>query len=119
MKLSCNVIRDLLPLYAENLTSEESNALVDEHLCGCDECAKQLGILKKAQAIPVETDAPGLKKIRKAIVRRRVLAVTMAVMLVITLVLVALLLYAKAKLTSCWARRSSGKRRSGWTQIRR
>ena len=42
MKLSCNVIRDLLPLYAENLTSEESNALVDEHLCGCDECAKQL-----------------------------------------------------------------------------
>ena len=65
MKLSCNVIRDLLPLYAENLTSEESNALVDEHLCGCDECAKQLGILKKAQAIPVETDAPGLKKIRK------------------------------------------------------
>ena len=93
MKLSCNVIRDLLPLYAENLTSEESNALVDEHLCGCDECAKQLGILKKAQAIPVETDAPGLKKIRKAIVRRRVLAVTMAVMLVITLVLGAAFLW--------------------------
>ena len=92
MKLSCNVIRDLLPLYAENLTSEESSALVDEHLCGCGECAKQLGILKKAQAIPVETDAPGLKKIRKAIVRRRVLAVTMAVMLVITLVLGAALL---------------------------
>ena len=93
MKLSCNVIRDLLPLYAENLTSEESSALVDEHLCGCGECAKQLGILKKAQAIPVETDAPGLKKIRKAIVRRRVLAVTMAVMLVITLVLGAALLW--------------------------
>ena len=93
MKLSCKVIRDLLPLYAENLTSEESSALVDEHLCGCDECAKQLGILKKAQAIPVETDAPGLKKIRKAIVRRRVLAVTMAVMLVITLVLGAALFF--------------------------
>ena len=93
MKLSCNVIRDLLPLYAENLTSEESNALVDEHLRGCGECAKQLGILKKAQAIPVETDAPGLKKIRKAIVRRRVLAVTTAVMLVITLVLGAALLW--------------------------
>ena len=93
MKLSCNVIRDLLPLYAENLTSEESNALVDEHLCGCDECAKQLGILKKAQAIPAETDAPGLKKIRKAIVHRRVLAVTMAVMLVITLVLGATFLW--------------------------
>ena len=93
MKVSCDIIRDLLPLYAENMVSQASRDMVDEHLRGCDECAKQLGILKKAQAIPVETDAPGLKKIRKAIVRRRVLAVTMAVMLVITLVLGAALLW--------------------------
>ena len=114
MKLSCNVIRDLLPLYAENLTSEESNALVDEHLCGCDECAKQLGILKKAQAIPVETDAPGLKKIRKAIVRRRVLAVTMAVMLVITLVLGATFIVNGAvDLFIEWYTRDSEKKAGG------
>ena len=93
MKVSCDIIRDLLPLYAENMVSHASWDMVDEHLRECGECAKQLGILKKAQAIPVETDAPGLKKIRKAIVRRRVLAVTMAVMLVITLVLGAALLW--------------------------
>lgn len=93
MKVSCDIIRDLLPLYAENMVSQASRDMVDEHLRGCDECAKQLGILKKAQAIPVETDAPGLKKIRKAIVRCRVLAVTMAVMLVITLVLGTALLW--------------------------
>ena len=28
MKLSCSVIRDLLPLYAEGMTGAESNALV-------------------------------------------------------------------------------------------
>ncbi|MGN0476935.1 MAG: zf-HC2 domain-containing protein, partial [Ruminococcus sp.] len=36
MKTKCNVIRDLIPLYAENLTSEESNNLISEHLLNCE-----------------------------------------------------------------------------------
>ena len=32
MKLPCAVVRDLLPLYAENLTEEETKKMVDEHL---------------------------------------------------------------------------------------
>ena len=48
MDISCDIIRDLLPLYAEDLVSEDSRKLVDGHLCSCDPCTKQLGILKKA-----------------------------------------------------------------------
>ena len=40
MKLSCGVIRDLLPLYAENLAGEESRQLVEEHLADCEACRK-------------------------------------------------------------------------------
>ena len=36
MNVNCNIIRDLLPLYAEGMASEESKALVDDHLRGCD-----------------------------------------------------------------------------------
>ena len=32
MKLECDVIRDLLPLYAEKLASPASSALVEQHL---------------------------------------------------------------------------------------
>ena len=32
MKLDCEVIRDLLPLYAEHMASPASTALVEEHL---------------------------------------------------------------------------------------
>ncbi|MDE6388825.1 MAG: zf-HC2 domain-containing protein [Lachnospiraceae bacterium] len=39
MKLSCNVIRDLLPLYADQICSEESKALVKEHLTSCKDCS--------------------------------------------------------------------------------
>jgi|GEM_PF-5047241 len=34
----CSVVRDLLPGYVENLTSEATNAFVAEHLAECAEC---------------------------------------------------------------------------------
>lgn len=34
----CAIVRDLLPMYIEELTSEESTAFVREHLSQCDEC---------------------------------------------------------------------------------
>jgi predicted anti-sigma-YlaC factor YlaD len=34
----CQVIQDLLPLYIDNVCSEESRRMVSEHLESCDEC---------------------------------------------------------------------------------
>lgn len=42
MKLDCHVVRDLLPLYAEDMVSAETAALVREHLCECADCRKEL-----------------------------------------------------------------------------
>lgn len=36
--IDCNVIRDLLPLYIDNVCSKESAQLVKEHLSACDKC---------------------------------------------------------------------------------
>ncbi|MBR4575741.1 MAG: zf-HC2 domain-containing protein [Clostridia bacterium] len=38
MKHSCNVIRDLLPLYADDACSEDSRSMVEEHLTECPDC---------------------------------------------------------------------------------
>lgn len=40
MKMECDVIRDLLPLYVEKLTSGTSNKLIEEHLEQCEECSE-------------------------------------------------------------------------------
>ena len=32
MKIACEIIRDLLPLYAEDMVSEKSKEAVEEHL---------------------------------------------------------------------------------------
>lgn len=42
MKLGCDVIKDLLPLYVDHICSEESRALIDEHLQSCTDCREEL-----------------------------------------------------------------------------
>jgi predicted anti-sigma-YlaC factor YlaD len=42
MNLSCEVIKDLLPLYHDGVCSKESNAIVEEHLAGCENCMAEL-----------------------------------------------------------------------------
>lgn len=38
MKYSCNLIRDLLPLYCDRVCSEDSANAVQEHISACEEC---------------------------------------------------------------------------------
>lgn len=85
MEISCNIIRDLLPLYAEDLASEDSRKLVDDHLCRCAACTKELADLKKPEKVPVEADMAPLNKVRRMIIRRRALSVAASVLTLLTL----------------------------------
>jgi len=42
MKLDCGIIRDLLPLYSDNVCSDESKSAVEEHLKECEKCRDEL-----------------------------------------------------------------------------
>ncbi len=46
MKNECSVVRDILPLYLENMVSGETEAAVKEHLKNCPECTAELEALK-------------------------------------------------------------------------
>lgn len=85
MKMSCDIIRDLLPLYAEDMVSQASRDMVDEHLCECDECVKVLGQIKKHTRIPAEVSTDALHQLKHRIVWRRILTAAAAVMTLITL----------------------------------
>ncbi len=86
MKVSCNIIRDILPLYAEDMVCEETRELVDEHLCGCDECTRELGRLKKKEAIPVSVDIAPMEHIRKTIRKRQILTTACVVLTIVSLI---------------------------------
>lgn len=89
MDVSCDIIRDVLPLYAEDLVSDATREMVDEHLCSCDGCMKQLGILKKAAQLPLEVNTTALKRVEHTIRRRKILSVVTAVLTLLTVLFAA------------------------------
>lgn len=65
----CNVIVDLLPLYKEDICSEETKELVEEHLRSCEEC-RQLcdeATIPKPEKKAVPDEAETFKKIGKKV----------------------------------------------------
>lgn len=73
MKIACGIVEDLLPLYLDDVCSDQSRSTVTEHLRQCEKCKKLAGA-GAAMAVPVmEPDSPdtdravkkGLKKIRR------------------------------------------------------
>jgi len=44
--MDCSVIKDLMPLYIEKLTSEPSNSIIREHLKDCEDCKQTLSDLQ-------------------------------------------------------------------------
>ena len=81
MKIPCGVIRDLLPLYVEDLASEETKQVVDEHLADCPDCREKLEELKQP-ATPEPDASEALRGVKKAIRRRRWQTALLAALLV-------------------------------------
>lgn len=65
MKITCNIIRDLLPLYAENIANEDTIDLIDEHIKECESCERKLKELKSPMKIPTIIEEAGIRKMQK------------------------------------------------------
>ena len=94
MKITCNIIEDLLPLYIDDMVSEDSRQLVEEHLNECADCRKMLDEMKKENQLGLNsknaegqssrsTEIEPLKKIRSRIRRKRIISIIVAAVLVL------------------------------------
>ena len=52
MKLNCNIVDDLLPLYLEDMCSKDSKAALEEHLQECPACREKSARMKNSDIIP-------------------------------------------------------------------
>lgn len=59
MKVSCEVIKDLLPLYMDDVCSDESRQLVMEHLAECVGCRLEMEEMRSE--LPVDTQTQNLR----------------------------------------------------------
>ncbi|MBR2482043.1 MAG: zf-HC2 domain-containing protein [Oscillospiraceae bacterium] len=65
MNISCHVIEDLLPLYHDGVCSEESRALVEEHLSRCEACAALHRKMSGEEETVAVDDTAALQSIQK------------------------------------------------------
>ena len=87
MKKDCSIVRDLLPLYVEDMVSPDTAEFVKEHLDSCPECKNEHGQLKEPAKIPVKTDAKPLLRIKRKLWTKRLMTVAFTLLLVMALLL--------------------------------
>ena len=80
-----NIIRDLLPIYADGLESEESRALIEAHLADCPDCRAQLERMRARVDAPGRTEGADCRRIlgrqKRKLARRTTLAAAAALLL--------------------------------------
>jgi len=84
MPKECSLIRELLPLYAENLVSEETTEYINEHLTGCPGCAQEWEIFSRPLPDPLPTEklSPH-KSVENRLFGRLKKTITLAVLLLV------------------------------------
>lgn len=83
MKITCNIIQDMLPLYVDDVLNVDSRKMVEEHLKDCEACREKRRNMEEdslpsfAQASENEKKAEKeiLLGIRRRIRRKRLAAV--------------------------------------------
>lgn len=84
--INCNIIRDILPLYADDVVSEDTKTLVETHLDGCPHCQKTLDTMRTPMVIPPRPDeAKAMRQFKKRWGWKKILQGMLAVLLMIAL----------------------------------
>lgn len=89
MKTPCSVIQDLLPLYAEELTGEDSRKLVEEHLEECENCKQTLEELKEARPQGFHETIP-MQQVKKLLRQQLWLSVLLTACVVAVMAMVSI-----------------------------
>lgn len=84
MKKECSLIRELLPLYAENLVSEETVEYIKEHLTQCDDCTQEWELFNRLlpDPLPIKRAQPQ-KSLDNRVFGRLKKTITVAVLLLV------------------------------------
>lgn len=86
-KLSCEIVKDLLPLSSEGLCSEESRAAIEAHVKACEGCRRlfaQLPEVKGPEA-PVPDEGRAFRKVNKKLKNRLIKMIVLGVVLLFVL----------------------------------
>lgn len=95
MKNECSIIRDILPLYVEDMVSDDTASFVKEHLENCPACQEELAKLKSSAGIELvskdtmlaqENAAAPLKTLKRKLRRKQIITMTVSFLVAAVLI---------------------------------
>lgn len=90
MKVTCNVIKDVLPLYIENMLSDDSCTMVEEHIEQCQECKNYLEEMRTFNEMPVDRNTSPLLKIKSTLRKKKIQTAIFSMMFSIMLFVITI-----------------------------
>lgn len=91
MEKICKLVQDLLPTYIEKMTSDETNAFVEEHLRECENCKKCLEEMKSELEKDNLKNTEIVKEIKKY--KRKICTIKSIIIFLIMLIVISLTIY--------------------------
>lgn len=89
MKIHCNIAKDLMPLYMDDVLSEESKAAVEEHLTECEDCRVYFREMQKTDLSETNADieeilgrldeAERIRRLRRSMLIKRIVTIVVTV----------------------------------------
>lgn len=91
-EINCNIVKDILPLYVDDVVCDDTKIMIEEHLEHCEDCKKELEKLTQNVVLPVSPEAQlqeaqPLKEFKKRISRKK-LIIAFTSILITTVLLV-------------------------------
>ena len=93
MNTICDVIRDLLPLYADEVCSEASKALVEEHLCNCEACGEELRVMRCGEPDVIVEEINAAQAAQKAWKKNKIVTAEKVLLAVVLLFAIGVVLF--------------------------
>mgnify|MGYP003511441024 CR=1 FL=1 len=88
MKITCDIVRDLMPLYVDDVCSDDSRKLIEDHINHCSKCQNELAAMKDPIECPPLSEVGDSKtpfsKIRKKVRIKMIAAIISTAFLVMT-----------------------------------
>lgn len=97
-KISCNIVKDLLPLYVDGILSEETMQTVAVHLETCENCQKEYQTMSQEFVMPFapkvqEENKKTLQSLKRQIHIKKVMTAMIAAVITAIIVLSCCMIY--------------------------
>lgn len=92
----CSIVRDILPLYVDDVVSSDTRQFVEEHLSECVECKKEFELSTKTiDNVLSHTDEEAmiLKKLRNKLNRKKYIVASISVFLTALIFITGIMVY--------------------------